>query len=101
MIALVHVHVVGCSPLFAVVDGEDFDRVKHIRWAARPAKRIDEAGKLVNTLVPIFDTDRAGGVRIQTLLPRLVMGAKHGQKVHQKNGNGLDCRKSNLEIRQA
>jgi len=40
----------------------------------------------------------SGGTRVY--LHELVMGAREGQEVYPANGNGLDCRKINLRIRQ-
>lgn len=68
---------------FAIIDDEDFKLVSHLKWSFASAgyaiSRFPNYGKLV-------------------LMHRIILGAKKGQSVDHKNGNGLDNRKSNIRL---
>lgn len=66
----------------ALVDEEDFDRVNQFRWTACWSKSTYYAKGNVDGK--------------QTLLHRFILGDKAGRVVDHRNGNGLDCRRSNL-----
>ncbi|WIA54337.1 hypothetical protein N6H05_14820 [Sphingobium sp. WTD-1] len=68
----------------AIIDDEDADRVLALRWYR--AHRYAVHGRGGSNPTP--------GGRIY--LHRFVIGAQPGQIVDHINGNGLDCRKSNL-----
>ena len=76
----------GTEILWAEIDDEDAIIVEGLKWSIR---------RDGNTTYAITNT---GG--IFQLLHRVVMKLIPGDKeiINHRNGNGLDCRKSNLEI---
>lgn len=74
---------------FALVDDEDYGLVAQYKWCAKskPDNRWYAAR--------IFTVN---GKKQSILLHRFLMNPKPGEQVDHINGNGLDCRKSNLRI---
>lgn len=70
---------------FALVDAEDYDRIKHLPWHQH--KRY-----------AVYSTTHADGKRENGRLHRIIMKAPKGTLVDHKNGNRLDCRKDNLRL---
>ena len=68
----------------ALIDGSDYDRVKHIKWHPMLKHSIWYARGFLNEKT--------------VLLHRVVLGAKLGEWVDHINHNGLDCRQANLRI---
>lgn len=71
---------------FAIVDGEDFERVSAFRWhhthdgyARRTARNVE-------------------GKRVNQWLHRFIMGEPPDMEVDHRSMNKLDCRKENLRI---
>lgn len=78
--------------MFAIVDVADFERFKDRKWHL--IKRTKPEG-----------TDYAAGwpnprgeVKCQDRLHRVIMGAKPGEDVRFRDGNGLNCSRANLQI---
>lgn len=65
----------------AVVDDEDFHRVKGYNWTVDPQGYV----RAENDGEPLY-------------LHRLVMRADSGERVEIKNSNPLDCRRQNLQL---
>jgi len=74
--------------LVALIDDEDFNRVSKNKWNV-------EVG--VNTYYA-RRTDRSTGKDVSTPMHRFIMGAKRGQMIDHKDGNGLNNQKSNLRL---
>lgn len=75
---------------FALIDAEDADRVLAFKWHAVPSRsryRTIWYGKTS----AMIDGKKSG-----MLLHRFVMNAPDGIGIDHKNGDGLDCRKTNL-----
>lgn len=72
----------------AIVDDEDFDWLSRWNWYAH------------NPMGKFYALRTIGGYKDRKALfmHRLIIGAKKGQDVDHKNGNGLDNRKENLRI---
>lgn len=79
----------------ALIDAEDFERVSVFKWAASW-----ESKKRQNVYATSWLGPRKTRIRIR--LHRFVLGLGSGKEdprvVHHKNGDTLDCRKSNLLI---
>lgn len=75
--------------LRAVVDNEDANHVSRFRWYADPSPCAVYAKS---------SQKQSDGSRKSIFLHRMIMNAKPGQIVDHLNGNGLDCRKSNLRF---
>jgi len=71
--------------LEAMVDADDCERVRSLRWAAAPHLGQHRA--------------KANHKGRTVLLNRFVMNARSGERVFYRNGNQLDCRKANLVVR--
>lgn len=65
----------------ALIDDDDWDKVRGYEWRVMKTKYTNYV-------------QAKGGV----LLHRIVMDAKKGEFVDHINGNGLDCRKSNMRL---
>lgn len=73
----------------AIVDDEDFDRVRHLRWYAIKNRNIWYA----------VHEERIGGKRILLRLHSFIRGMPMtGSVIDHSNGDGLDNRRSNLRI---
>jgi len=70
---------------FAIVDEEDYDRIKHLPWHQHKGYAV-------------YSTTHAGGKRESGRLHRIIMNAPKGVLVDHKDGNRLDCRKDNLRL---
>jgi hypothetical protein len=77
----------------ALVDDEDYDKVRLISWQAiRPSKHCHTfyaTGSLY---------DRATKKQRHVYLHRFVLDTPNGRIVDHINGNGLDCRRSNMRL---
>lgn len=71
----------------ALVDDEDFERVKDRRWYWH---KSGETGY-------VAAREMRGGTRAISYLHREIMG-EDAVRIGFKNGNSLDCRKENLEV---
>ncbi|HEU4344816.1 MAG TPA: HNH endonuclease [Candidatus Binatia bacterium] len=69
----------------AVVDDEDYERVSAFKWFAMSSQRG-----------PWYA--RRDVKRRAVLLHRVIMNAPEGVEVDHINGDGLDCRKTNLRL---
>lgn len=70
--------------LVALIDDEDYERVSAYKWGTLKAP---------NTFYAIrIDT------RKMIYLHRFIMDASRGVEVDHENGNGLDCRRSNMRL---
>lgn len=71
--------------LFALIDEDDFDRVDKWYWSSLKREPYSPYAfrKVSNSVV---------------YLHRFIMNAPAGTDVDHRNGNGLDCRKTNLRI---
>lgn len=67
----------------AIIDAEDVEKVKHIKWYRRPDGVRYVAGSVGKT---------------KEYLHRFIMGCPRGMVVNHWNHNPLDCRKDNLVI---
>lgn len=74
----------------AVVDDEDFERVSHRSWQARPAHGWDS-----RLFYAKYTDHRTEGA---VLLHRLILGAPPGVRVDHKDGDGLNCRRANMRL---
>lgn len=79
---------------FALIDQEDFERVGQYKWSALcPApNRVKKRWYGVRN-----EYENGKAVR-HFYLHRFIMNAPKGVEVDHKNGDGLDCRKSNLRL---
>lgn len=73
----------------AIVDDEDFDRVNQYKWYAHKGSR-NQCWYAART------TRKLLGPRKIEWLHRFIMQPKDDEQVDHINGNGLDCRKSNM-----
>ncbi len=75
--------------LYALVDGEDYERLNRHKWYAN---------KIGNTFYAIRNTSKQKGKRQMVLMHREVLGLSYGDKKlsDHKNYTGLDNRKQNL-----
>jgi hypothetical protein len=67
----------------AVVDASDYDMLAGFKWRAVRIRQTWYAHTYVATGAEEF-------------MHRLIMGARPGDQIDHNNGNGLDCRRSNL-----
>lgn len=74
--------------LVAILDAEDAHHAEGFNWTALSEGHTHYARR----------NDTRGGGQRSVLLHRIVMGAKPGQVVDHINGDGLDCRKSNMRL---
>lgn len=74
---------------FALIDSSDYDKVSPFNWSADTTSGSVYAKRYMNM---------GGGVLVLTYLHRFIMDAKYGEEVDHKDGNGLDCRRSNLRV---
>jgi len=77
--------------LVALVDDEDYERVAALKWHADPVdyqhlERNDYYAKRT------MNNDR------KLFLHRFILNITDGRRVDHRNGDGLDCRRSNLRI---
>jgi hypothetical protein len=78
-----------------IIDEQDCGLLeRYERWEAVPTKRRDDTGRLWDTFEVCYRV-RTGYV---LRLHRLIMGAKDGERVLNRNGNAMDCRRCNLLI---
>lgn len=71
---------------FAIVDAEDVDQISKRTWCVFVTKY---AGRRL---------PKKNGKQQASLMHREILGAKKGEEVDHKNGNGLDNRKENLRL---
>jgi hypothetical protein len=77
----------------ALVDPEDYARVVQYKWSAN---EIRKNGKLY-TVYAQRTIRRADGTRTSLMLHRFILGVTNSAvEVDHHDGNGLDCRHSNL-----
>lgn len=71
------------------VDSADYDLVSRYTW---------HVTRDATTCYP-HTQQKAGGLRINHVMAHLILGPapKPGMRVNYRNGNGLDCRRANLE----
>lgn len=70
----------------AVIDAEDVHLVSGFDWTVMNSARTSYAKR----------NDWCGGKQKSVLLHRVVFGAADGVRVDHRDGDGLNCRKSNL-----
>ncbi len=77
--------------LFALVDGEDLERISEHKWYAN---------KIGNTYYAMRNTSKQKDKERMVLMHREVLGLSYGDKrlSDHKNCNGLDNRKQNLRL---
>ncbi len=73
---------------FVLVDEEDYPVYSQFNWSASVLPR---------TVYAYLRRNHEGKSRI-LFLHRVITGAPHGMQVDHINGNGLDCRRSNLRV---
>jgi hypothetical protein len=79
----------------AIVDDEDYDRVSRHKWQARVVRRRD--GSELNVYAGL--TVCRNGKRTQELLHRFIISVRDpAVELDHRDGNGLNCQKSNLRI---
>jgi len=76
------------SKEFAIVDDEDFELASQYTWNC--TKRSD--------LSYARTSKKIGGKQFTIRLHRLLLSAGPGEMVDHRNGDGLDCRRSNLRF---
>ncbi len=71
----------------ALVDDEDYERVNQFKWCANICKHTTYAQRQITTLG-----------KVKTIkLHRFIMNVDDSKiEIDHKNGNGIDCQKSNL-----
>lgn len=74
--------------LFALVDDEDYDRVRHLTWSAQ---------KSVRTFYAVRGY-RINGKFKMDLLHRVIMNAPDAMQVDHIDANGLNCRRANMRV---
>ena len=74
----------------AIVDDDDYVALAAFKWRAHQnrCKRIYYAAR----------ASQVSGVRRMVLMHRVIMGAKPGQMIDHRDGNGLNNRRSNLRF---
>ena len=78
--------------VYALVDDEDFERVRHLSWRASARRQRFGVHQYVQRTVRVDDH------RTTEYLHRLIVNAMPGDYVDHINGDTLDCRKVNLRI---
>lgn len=80
-----HAEIIMANGLRAMIDAEDVDKCKSYRWHTK-----------TNNGVLVANSNEGN-----TLLHRLVLNINesHANKIRHIDGNGLNCKKSNLELR--
>jgi hypothetical protein len=73
---------------FAIIDPEDLDRVSAHKWCAFKGRNTYYAGRGV----------KRDGKWTTTSLHRFLMDDPPGMQVDHINGDGLDCRRSNIRV---
>jgi hypothetical protein len=73
----------------ALVDDEDFERINAFKWQAHLTPRRDGTVRVYG-----FRTHAKKGI----YLHRFILNAPKGVDVDHKNGDGLDCRRSNMRL---
>ena len=73
----------------ALVDDEDFEQVSQFKWHAKVDTHTVYAAR--NITLP-------NGRRTGQRLHRFILGPNDSQVVDHRNGNGLDCQRSNIRI---
>jgi len=76
--------------VYAIVDDDDYEKLSQHRWYGWTNKK--DKKHYVRTNVT------RNGKRTNVMLQRMVINPKSNEKVQFRNGNPLDCRKSNLRI---
>ena len=78
---------------FVIVDDEDYERLRKLKWVAQTSKR--------GIIYPVtyFEKSRGNGVNIP--MNRMVLNALPDAQIDYKNRNGLDNQKKNLHVRHA
>jgi len=77
---------------FALVDIEDVKEVKNYKWY------ITKKYKVKYAIARVRVSEGGKEIRKHILLHRLIMNAPKGSMMDHINGNGLDCRKTNLRF---
>jgi hypothetical protein len=72
----------------ALVDDEDYDRVSQFKWHARVQRHTVYVGRSVYS----------GGRHTVMYLHRFILDAPRGIEVDHTDGDGLNCRRSNLRL---
>lgn len=73
---------------FAIVDDDDYERASQHRWSCKKAPRTAYATRWITI----------NGKETSQMLHRFILNALPHRLVDHINGNGLDCRKSNLRL---
>jgi hypothetical protein len=81
---------------FALIDDEDYERCKPLRWQVRK-HHSRKSGRIVINRYVYSDVLR-NGKKTRLLLARYIANCPPGQRVWFVNGNNLDCRKANLRV---
>ena len=72
----------------AIVDAEDYEKIREYKWHRQKGRYTFYARR---------NGRKSNGVKgLSVYLHRQVIGASDKSEVDHKNGNGLDCRKTNL-----
>jgi len=77
----------------ALIDSQDKELASHFSW--RLATKKNKKLHYAETATPEEYLDQFGEF---TSLHRVVMSARKGDMLDHRNGNGLDCRRSNLRF---
>lgn len=81
------------SSLVAIIDAEDYDKIKNYTWRLARSKRTGYDNIYVNSHINVAK------YKIKTVyLHRIIMDCPAGMAVDHINGDTLDNRKSNLRI---
>jgi hypothetical protein len=80
---------------FALVDAEDYDRVRAHSWCLW-RKKSDPNRCYAQRSIRLGRGRKAP--KTQVFLHRFIVGAASGTFVDHRNGDGLDCRRRNLRI---
>lgn len=78
--------------LTATVDDEDFERVGHLRWFLVTQFMVTKSSRYA------MRREVRDGKPSTVYLHRRILNAEKGQIVDHINGDGIDCRRSNLRL---
>lgn len=76
--------------MFVIVDEADVAKVGSVNWHAQ----VEPNGRIIYAV----RSQKTNGKSKKVYLHRLIMAAKPGQYVDHKDGNGLNCQRSNLRL---